>query len=402
MRLTVTFQVFIGLLVIAGSGCVINRNDGRVVSAKHSMGMQVHGIWVTRWDYRSPDDVRRVVQDAAAVGITDLFWQVRGQGDAYYRSTNEPWGEELFRDDRTVTDPGFDPLELATHEAHRNGVRIHAWLNVMPMWRGKAMPRDPGHLMYSHPEWRLRDSDGALQELHDGYVVINPVYSEVHAYLAGVVRDVVRRYDIDGVHLDYIRFLSDEISDDQLMPGDSKSLSLYARSTGNTGIASRVDRVAYRDWIRTRITDLVRTVRSTAFREDPGILYSAAVWRRPEIAKNRYMQDAALWVNSGAIDMVMPMIYSDDDLRFRDDLESWFDAVDDRKVVPGIGAYKHASAGQTTSQVLLGDPRRFAIFAYSTLFESVNPDQDQSSKAIASRKLKRETMGRFMNTLNQP
>ncbi|MBL4592112.1 MAG: family 10 glycosylhydrolase [Phycisphaerales bacterium] len=396
MRLTVSIRILIGVLVIAASGCVLNRNDGRVDSTKHSLGMQVHGMWVTRWDYRSPEDVKRVVADAASVGVTDLFWQARGQGDAYYRSNIESWGEELFRDDRSRTDPGFDPLELAVHEAHRRGVRIHAWLNIMPMWRGKKKPSDPEHLWYTHPLWRLQDADGKEQELHDGYVVVNPVYEEVHAYLAGVVGDVVKRYDIDGIHLDYIRFLSDEIGDKNLVPGDAKSLSMYARATGNAGIASRVDREKYRAWVRSRITDLVRTMRTAALREDPGLLYTAAVWRRPDIAKNRYMQDAALWANSGAVDLVMPMIYSDDDLRYRDDLKSWFAAVDDRKVVPGIGAYKHDSAGQTINQVALGDPRRYALFAYSTFFDSVNPDQDQSPKATQQRALRRETLERFV------
>ncbi|MCA9304498.1 MAG: family 10 glycosylhydrolase [Phycisphaerales bacterium] len=402
MRITFTIQLIIGLIFIAASGCVVNRNDGRVVSLKHSEGLAMRGIWVTRWDFRSPTDVERIMRDASELGITDIFWQVRGQGDAYYRSSIEPWGEELFRDNRAKTDPGFDPLELAIGEAHRRGMRVHAWMNVMPMWRGKAMPRDPKHLLYEHPEWRLYNADGKVQELHDGYVVINPVYEEVQQYLAGIVRDIVRRYDIDGVHLDYIRYLSDEIGANELMPGDAKSLGMYARATGKAGIASRVDRDAYREWIRSRITDLVGAIRATALREDPGILYSAAVWRRPEMARDRYMQDAATWVNAGMIDAVMPMIYSDDDLRYKDDLDAWFKAVDDRRVVPGIGAYKHASAGQTTNQIMIGGTRRFAIFAYSTIFESVNPDQDRSEKAVAERALRRESVQRFFHDLARP
>ena len=135
MRMTpLIWLLLVGAVLVMVAGCVINRNDGRVVHAKHSMGMEVRGIWVTRWDFRSPEDVRRVVADAASIGVTDVFWQVRGQGDSYYRSRIEPWGEELFRDDRSRTDPGFDPLALAVQEAHRRGVRIHAWFNVMPMW----------------------------------------------------------------------------------------------------------------------------------------------------------------------------------------------------------------------------------------------------------------------------
>lgn len=402
MRVSITIKLLIGITVIAFSGCVVHRNDGRVNAQKHSRGIKMHAVWVTRWDFRSPDDVRRIVADASELGMTDIFWQVRGQGDAYYRSSIEPWGEELFRDDRSKSDPGFDPLELAINESHRRGVRIHAWINAMPLWRGKAKPRDPEHPLYTHPQWRLHDADGNVQELHEGYVVVNPVYEEVHQYIAGIVRDIVRRYDIDGVHLDYIRYLSDEIGPNDLMPGDAKSLGMYARATGNAGIASRVDRDAYRTWIRSRITDLVRTIRETALREDPGILYTAAVWRRPELARDRYMQDAATWVNAGIVDAVLPMIYSDDDLRYKDDLDAWFKAVDDRKVVPGIGAYKHDSAGQTANQVMIGDTRRFAIFAYSTIFESVNPDQDRSEKAIAERALRRDAMGRLFESLRRP
>jgi uncharacterized lipoprotein YddW (UPF0748 family) len=403
-------RMIVVIAVIAGSGCAIERNQPRADrTVDATLTDSVFGLWVTRWDYQTQGDIRTIVADAASMGITDLYWQVRGQGDAYYRSDLEPWGEELTRPrgeegksaqsrDRTL-DPGFDPLALAIDEAHRQGVRVHAWINVMPLWRGKTPPIDQSHSFYTHPEWRLSDETGKPQPLGDGYVVVNPVLDSVQDHIVAVVGDIAERYNIDGIHLDYIRFLTDELGKEKLYPGDAQSLSLYARMVGDRATIGQLNRTKYRAWIRDRITTLVKRIGRESLDGHTEIRYSAAVWRRPDLAKDQYLQDAQRWVNEGMVDEIMPMIYTEKDTQFEDDLEAWYSVVDRKRVLAGIGVYKHPSAGQTLSQVTLGHPRRFVLFAYSSIFESSNPDQDKSPDAVRLRAMERDALTQFIRRI---
>src|SRR5213595_4018746 len=94
--------------------------------------------------------------DATTRGIHDVVVQVRGRGDAYYRSSLEPRAEELKGD-------GFDPLEHLVRAGAAVGVRVHAWGNVFFVWSSTAgeLPRSPEHLVHTHPEWLLRPTTGA-------------------------------------------------------------------------------------------------------------------------------------------------------------------------------------------------------------------------------------------------
>jgi uncharacterized lipoprotein YddW (UPF0748 family) len=392
-------RFLIVLVLVVPTGCVLTGQTASSRAHERAMSSE-RGMWVTRWDFASEADVRRAIADADSIGITDVYFQVRGQGDAYYESELEPWGEELTK--FTGPEPGFDPLEVAIDEARVRGVRVHAWMNVMPLWKGKVAPKDPSHRWVARKDWRLTDANGNPQALHDGYVVINPVLEETQDHIVRVVRDIVRRYDVDGIHLDYIRFLSDEIKDEALMPGDAKSRALYTKQTGKIGEAGAIDRVAYRSWIRDRISTLVRRIDEEGLMGKRGVTLSAAVWRRPDLAKDRYLQDAARWVREGWVDTIMPMVYTDDDAQYRADLSAWYAEVDSSRVVPGIGVYKHADPSATLRQIAIGQPRRFALFAYSTMFESCNPDQKKDGASIAARRAHRDAIERLTTRVGAP
>lgn len=407
MSITALLRVCALWGVLLGSGCVFDGGDSRADRMTNtSLNQDLFGLWVTRWDFQTAEDVRTIIDDAGKAGVTDLFWQVRGQGDAYYSSPFEPWGEDLtlkrdaqnkpIRDRKRTLDPGFDPLRLAISEAHARGIKLHAWVNAMPLWKGVDEPIDLRHPWHAHPEWRLRDETGKPQELSEGYVVVNPVLDDVQDYIVRVVGDIADRYDIDGLHLDYIRFLSDELDRSKLYPGDARSLSLYARMVGDRATIGQLNRTKYREWIRDRITTLVERIGEEALEDHDDVVYSAAVWRRPDLAKNQYLQDAQRWVNEGMVDLVMPMVYTDNDAQYTGDLDAWYSVVNRQRVVPGIGAYKHKGANQTLTQASLGHPRRFVLFAYSTLFESVNPGQPQTPEEARDREQKREALAQFI------
>lgn len=350
-------------------------------------------LWVTRWDYRQPEDVERIVADAAALGVTDLLWQVRGQGDAYYASDREPWGEELLADlPPGTSEPGFDPLTLAIQRAHASGIRLHAWVNVMPLWKGVTPPKSKDHPWHLHPEWRLRDARGTPQPLGDGYVIANPALDSVQDHIVGVCRDLVDRYDLDGLHLDYVRFIPPTGDQAGRYLRDTRTLSLFRRTTGRGSVQFNEDEAAFRSWIRDRITQLVTRIRAEAVDRRPGVVLSAAVWRRPDIARETYLQDAVAWLQDGTIDRAMPMIYTDDDEQFVRDLRAWHEAVPGADIVPGIGVYKHR-ASQTPMQISLVTGRNgFALFGYASIFESINPGQDRTEREVLVRAARRRAL----------
>jgi uncharacterized lipoprotein YddW (UPF0748 family) len=142
-----------------------------------------------------------------------------------------------------------------------------------------------------------------------------------------------------------------------------------------------------RAWVRTRITDLVARISEEARRARPGIMVSAAVWRRPELARDQQLQDAARWVRAGTIDAVMPMMYHDDDAAYRSDLLAWATAVSRRGgLVPGVGAYKHESGRQTAGQVTMhAEDDRFVLFAYASLWPSAAPGSADTPGAESER-----------------
>jgi uncharacterized lipoprotein YddW (UPF0748 family) len=386
-------RILIALCLLGVSGCVLT-GQGRLDESPHTTPTE-HGLWITRWDYQSPEDIRRAISDAAAIGMTDIYWQVRGQADAYYPSKREPWGFELLK--YNPNPPSFDPLEIAVRECKARKLKIHAWVNVMPMWKGKDAPRDRSHMFNAHPEWRLRDQDGNMQRLHEGYVVVNPVLDAVHDHIVGSIRELVDNYDLDGVHLDYIRYLADEINPDQLMPGDPISRALYAKQTKSSSDPAQINHTHYRRWIRSRIDTLVERIDRESIRSKRGVRLSAAVWRRPDIANDRYLQNAVKWVDEGFMDAVMPMIYTDKNEQYQSDLAAWQGVVDQDKVIPGIGAYKHTNNSQTSYQVAIGNPSRFAIFAYSTIFESPNPEQSKDTVSVQVRSQKRAALADLLS-----
>lgn len=355
---------------------------------------ELRGLWVTRWDYLTARDIEDIMANCKSVGTTDVFWQVRGQADAYYQSNLEPWGELLFRSpqggspERSPTPsearrgPGYDPLLVAVRAAHANGIRIHAWVNAMPMWKGTTPPVDQTHVWHAKPELRLKDTTGTPQPLTDHYVIFNPVLDASQDHLVAVLKDISSRYGVDGIHLDYIRFVSESIDKDKLFPGDTVSRSLYTTQTGRVFSDSTQGLAEYRDWIRDRITRLVTRIHDEVMRPMPGQVLTAAVWRRPNLAQD-YLQDAESWLQLGLLDAAMPMIYTDKDEQFTDDLKSWLTipGVQPADIVPGIGSYKHPSGVQTVRQIQAGpSPDRYVLFAYSTYFDSRAPDQDQSAE----------------------
>jgi uncharacterized lipoprotein YddW (UPF0748 family) len=342
-------------------------------------GEDVRAIWVTRYDYRTEEDIRAIVANCASLGFNTVLFQVRGQADAYYRSRIEPWAERLGG-----RDPGFDPLDVACREAHRRGVALHAWVNVMPAWKGKTAPAAARHVWNEHPEWIVAGKDGKRQRLNDHYVCVNPCLPAVREHLTAVARDIVTRYPVDGLHLDYIRFIEGDWSYDR------ETLRLFGGSPAR-------DPEGWAAFRRDAVTEVVRSIRKAARQAAPDVVLSAAVFPTARGRRER-SQDAEAWAREGIVDWVVPMTYEDGEADFGALVDDAFKAFRGTRVLPGVGAYKHDTADQTVRQVRLAGGS-FSLFAYSSLFASADDSQADQERLRRARReaLKRalsEAMGR--------
>lgn len=365
-------------------------------------GDEVRAIWVTRFEYRSEADVKGILANSAALGFNTVLFQVRGQADAYYRSSIEPWAERLGG-----RDPGFDPLEVACREAKRLGLALHAWVNVMPAWRGKVPPADRNHVCHRQPRWIVVGRDGRRQPFNDHYVVLNPCLPEVREYIVSVLRDLAERYPIAGLHLDYVRFIEGDWSYDE------KTVSQFGILTGASPEEKPAEWTAFR---RAAVTEVVRMTRQMLREMRPGAVLSAAVY--PSAASRaRVLQDAEGWLRRGLVDWVFPMTYDDSDAGFRDAIDEGYalfrtggvTAGNGRGAVsrtgrpletstsravcfPGVAAYKHKTAEQTVRQLAMCRGG-FGVFSYSSLYVSPDETRRESEKLCRAR---REAVRKFL------
>jgi uncharacterized lipoprotein YddW (UPF0748 family) len=334
---------------------------------------EVRAIWVTRWDYRTEGDVRKLVAGCASLGLNRVMFQVRGTADAFYRSSLEPWSEELEAPAERGGDPGFDPLQTALAEAKVRGVELHAWVNMLPGWKGARPPRQKSHLVHTHPEWFMGDEKGKRRILDTRrYAMLNPCLPAVRDHLKSVLAEIAARYPVDGIQLDYIRFLEPEGSEREEAPRDPATLALFRSSNGT----SSKDRAAAWDLFRRQSIDRLVAETSEAVRaRRPGCRLSAAVIADRDHARSTLFQDGALWAARGWVDEVCPMDYQRQPGPFASCALAWARTCGAGKVVVGVGAHLLDGPRSLEKELrLLRDaprderPLGYCLFAYRRFF----------------------------------
>ncbi|MEZ5319646.1 MAG: family 10 glycosylhydrolase [Vicinamibacterales bacterium] len=361
----------------------------------------VRGLWVLRTALRTPDGVRTMVRSAKRAGINVLLVQVRGRGEAYYDSAIDPRAADLAGQPR-----GFDPLALTLDLAHEAGIQVHAWVNVNLVSSAVTLPRDPGHVLRRHPEW-LMVPEPLATSLHDvdprspAYVdrlaawtrersatveglFLSPILPESRAYTLSVLEELVRRYALDGLHLDYIRYPGNTF--------DYSAAALRAFREDRQPWATDADRArldasrsptawteflpaTWRTFREDRLNTLVTDAAAMARRLRPGITMSAAVVPDAAEARERKLQDWPGWAASGLLDVVCPMAYTQDAAVFRAQVRDVASLVGPVPMWIGIGAYRLTTA-ETAANVRVARRAGAAgvlIYSYDSLAEAGRP-----------------------------
>lgn len=355
------YGVLLAALAVAASSCVLGPKGSAPLS---------RCVWVDRWDYQSAADIERVIEDCRQAGFSSVMFQVRGNGTVLYPSAFEVWSEAFGHGD-----PGFDPLAVAVRAAHSRGLELHAWVNMMPGWRGSEPPNDRRQLWHARREWFLEERLGSATD----YVNINPCLPEVRRHLADVCAEIASRYDIDGVHLDYVRFPDPTANATQEAGLDHLTRMLFSRATGRP----TSDHDALRRWQADCVTQLVREVRQAVRGAKPEILLTAAVIASPSVARTKVKQDWTTWCRFALIDAVFPMNYTGDDARFEAQAKEALAAAYSVPVIMGVGIYKHSSGEQATRQMdeaIAAGAAGVAVFSYRAMF-GYGPEVDPVVRA---------------------
>ncbi|MDZ7265252.1 MAG: family 10 glycosylhydrolase [candidate division KSB1 bacterium] len=311
---------------------------------KHHL-KEARGLWVTRWEWAVKADTNRMLAQQARIRhifelakdarLNFILFQVRGNGDAFYQSPIEPWSDLLS--DSLGADPGWDPLAFAVELAHELGLELHAWFNTFPAWRGHEPPphTTPEHVYHRHPEWLVCDKNGQPMPLGDHYVSLSPGIPEVRDYLQQVALDIVTRYDIDGIHFDYIRY--PESADKLGYSQDPISLFLFNSEQGNP------QNLSWENWQRENINQFVRQFYDRATAAKPWLKISAAVIGKYDQSDwNGYhavFQDARRWLSEGKMDFIVPMIYwptNHPTAPYGKIVDDWFNWPHERFIFPGM------------------------------------------------------------------
>jgi len=327
---------------------------------------EARAVWVTRWDYKTKDDVVEIIKNADSCNFNMVLFQVRGNGNAFYQSDYEAWAEELGG-----KNPGFDPLAVAIEEAHKRGIELHAYVNVYPAWKGTELPKAPTQIFNLHPEWICMGRSGRRIGLNEHYVYLSPGIPEAKDHIYNVFMDIVSRYPIDGLHLDYVRYPERDLNgfvDDYSY--DAISLKRFRdRYLKSPDEAPQ----EWANWRREQVTDLVRRVFFGMKRIRPGTKLSASVWGNYQDGYDDYFQESQEWLKEGTIDFVTPMIYTTDTVKFVHDAKNYRENIHGRHAFPGIGCYRFKTPEETIERMKLCRElgfRGMAIFSYVSMFPS--------------------------------
>lgn len=329
-------------------------------------------VWVVRRTWQSPEQIIDLMEQCKQLGLNTVIFQVRGNGTVYYQSDIEPW------DYAFEGRPDFDPLEIACREAHRRGMALHAWVNVMPAWKGDVPPNDPDQLYNKYPEWFWYDQKMQRQPL-GWYVSLNPCLPEVRRYLVDLFEELITDYPVDGLHMDYIRFPS-ETNKGKDYPYDARTLALFRQTTGQTPTQAPQ---RWTEWRVQQVTQLVRDIRNMMRRERPGALLTAAVGSKIEHHRQVYFQDGSAWLREGLIDAAFTMNYTSDNAVFRDRQEAWLQAVPGKHVIPGLGLHLHKDDRISINQLEFARywGCGFCLFSSECLFDG-SPRSNQRLQAL--------------------
>lgn len=376
------------------------------------------GLWVlaegSQRVLEHPERVGDLLRDARALGATDLFVQVYRQGKAWFDSTladAAPYrrARERLREHTRVGeaegagaapaetgDAGLDPLALLIRRVQAEGLRVHAWVNVLSLAGNRDalilqdLGRDAVHVdhlgrsLLDYPGLDVPPPGRRWVRMGTPAVWLDPAAPGVAERLVATFAELAARYpELDGLHLDYIRY-PDVLP---FSPGSRFGVGLQlgygaasrARFEAETGLRvpdaqGRGHADAWDDWRRRQVTDLVGRIGEAARAERPGLLLSAAVTAYPARAYLSLFQNWRGWLEADLLDFAVVMLYSRDDALFRQEAHAYTGGIGGDAVWLGLGSWLFADApGRALGQIEVArsaGPAGLALFSWDSIADA--------------------------------
>ena len=297
---------------------------------------EIRATWLTtlggmdwpRHKATSAEGIRRQQQELCNIldrlkeaNFNTVMMQTRLRGDLIYPSAIETFPEALTG--KSGKNPGYDPLAFAIEECHKRGMELHAWIVTIPAGNNRQVKLLGKHSVVK----KYRQ----ICKQHDGAWFLDPGHPKTADYLSNIVREIVTKYDVDGIHFDYIRYPENAHRfpdrDTHRKYGKGKDLKL---------------------WRRENITNIVRRLYSEVKQVKPWVKVSSSpvgkfkdTSRYSSLGWNAYetvYQDAQGWLKEGIHDALFPMMYFKDN-HFYPFVLDWKENDNGRWVVPGLGIY---------------------------------------------------------------
>ena len=312
-------KVKMALLILVGVSAMLQvvaqkqKPAENVAIALPKVQQEFRAAWiatVANIDWPSKPGLSTEKQKQEAIALLDFLQahrfnaailQMRPQADALYKSALEPWSYFLTGTQGKAPDPYYDPLEFWVKEAHDRGIELHVWLNPYRAHHKDGSVVSDQSIVKKHPE--------LVMFLKEGYWWMDPAQQKVQDITNDVVMDLVKRYDIDGVHMDDYFYPYPSYNGTADFP-DSVSWIAYQKNGG---------KLSRGDWRRDAVNKLVERLYKNIKATKPWVKFGVSpfgIWRPgyPESIEgfDQYDQlyaDAKLWLNKGWIDYFSPQLY---------------------------------------------------------------------------------------------
>lgn len=283
------------------------------VQAQQNPKREFRGAWIqtvyqSQYQNMDRDEMQAYFTDILdklkQCGINAVIFQIRPMADAFYKSQLEPWSKYLTGRQGQAPSPEWDPLEFMIEECHKRNMELHAWMNPYRVATGGTEPTDPNHIYYQHPEWFVR---------YNNQILFDPGLPQSRKFIYQVVADVVKRYDIDAIHMDDYFYPYPAGGED--FPDDD-SFNTYREQMGFS--LNQRD-----DWRRQNVNILVKTLHETIHSIKPWVRFGISpfgIYRNqkssPDGSETNGLQnydnlyaDVLLWTEKGWVDYMMPQLY---------------------------------------------------------------------------------------------
>ncbi len=243
-----------------------------------------------------------ILDGAKELGMNAVILQVRPSADSFYDSDYFPWSKYLTGTAGKAPSDGFDPLDYWVDEAHKRGLELHAWINPYRITKNSGSDRvtsvnglPKSHPARLHPDWVIA---------HGGDLYFDPGIPEVRQLIVDSTVEIVKKYDVDGIHLDDYFYPATDFDDAKTYKKYGKDLSLA-------------------DWRRSNVDELIKALDEAVHKEDKSIRFGVSpfgIWANKKTISagsdtnggesyTQHYADTRKWVKLGYVDYIAPQIY---------------------------------------------------------------------------------------------